>query len=67
MGETVNMSDGGLAVQIGVDVAPGSQVEVLVAHLGGEPTCLYGEVVRRRRVLSGTFEIGIAFLQAARV
>lgn len=65
IGETVDLSENGLAVQLGADVAPGARVEVLLPHLAGEPVCFYGEVVRRRRVLSGTFEIGIAFNQPA--
>lgn len=65
IGETVNVSDGGIAVHLGKDVAPGAHVEVLLPRLDGDPICVYGEVVRRRRVFSGTFEIGIALNQPA--
>lgn len=59
LGETVNISQTGLAVQLATALPPGAQVEVLLPHLDGEPTCFYGQVVHRRRVLTGTFEIGI--------
>ena len=53
--------DDGLAVQVGIDVRVGVPVEILIPHLDGEPACLYGKVVHRRRVSSGTIELGIQF------
>jgi hypothetical protein len=61
LGETLNISATGLALQVGAEIAPGARVEVLLPHLDGEPACLYGTVVRKRRVLSGTYEIGLRF------
>jgi len=59
VGQTVNLSANGLAVQLGRALEHGVAVEVLLPHLDGEPTRLHGRVVHSRRVLSGTFEIGI--------
>lgn len=59
-GETINMSHQGLAVHLGREVPTGTNVEVLLSSLDGGPAFLYGRVVRSRRVLTGTFEIGIA-------
>jgi hypothetical protein len=59
IGQTVNLSANGLAVQIGRPLLEGTWVEVLLPHLDGEPTRLRGKVVHSRRVLSGTFEVGI--------
>lgn len=67
LGETVDISPTGLALQLGADVAAGTRVEVLLPHLDGEPACLYGTVVRRRRVLTGTYEIGIRLDHGRRV
>ena len=61
LGETTNVNDDGLAVQVGIDVRVGVPVEILIPHLDGEPACLYGKVVHRRRVSSGTIELGIQF------
>lgn len=60
LGETVNLSPEGLAVLVGRKVECGTRVEVLLPHLDGEPACLYGEVVRTRRVFSGAYEIGVS-------
>jgi hypothetical protein len=59
VGETVNLSANGLAVQLGRPVEDGARVEVLLPQLDGEPTRLVGRVAHSRRVLSGTFELGI--------
>lgn len=58
-GETVNLSRSGLAVQLGRDVSAGAEVEAQFIMPDGRPALLLGRVVRSRRVLSGTFEIGI--------
>ena len=59
VGQTVNLSANGLAVQLGRPIDAGASVEVFLPHLDGEPTRLLGRVAHTRRVLSGTFEIGI--------
>lgn len=64
LGETVNLSREGLAILLGQEVERGTRVEILLPHLDGEPACLYGEVVRSRRLFSGSFEIGVAFARA---
>lgn len=63
-GNAVNLSHDGLAIQLGHALEPGFKVEVLLPHLDGEPTCLYGDVVHARRVVTGTYEIGIRLRQA---
>ncbi len=60
LGETINVSDDGMAVQIGVEPAIGTFAEVLIPHLEGEPACLSGLVVHCRRVTTGTVEVGIS-------
>ncbi len=59
VGQTVNLSANGLAVQVGQPMDAGTSVEILLPPLDGEPTRLLGKVAHSRRVLSGTFEIGI--------
>ena len=59
VGQTVNLSANGVAVQLGSPLDEGTEVEVLLPHLDGEPTRLLGKVAHNRRVLSGTFEVGI--------
>ena len=59
VGQTVNLSANGVAVQLGQPLDEGMRVEVLLPHLDGEPTRLIGKVAHTRRVLSGTFEVGI--------
>lgn len=59
IGQTVNLSVNGLAVQLAGPMDAGTEVEVLLPPLDGEPTLLRGTVAHSRRVLSGTFEIGI--------
>jgi len=60
LGETVNFSPNGLAVQLGQPVEVGTLVEVLLPRLGAEPKRLRGRVAHSRRVVTGTFEIGIS-------
>ena len=55
----MNLSVNGLAVQLARPIDEGTEVEVLLPPLDGEPTRLLGTVAHSRRVLSGTFEIGI--------
>ncbi len=58
-GETVNLSPGGVAVQLGQAVREGTWVEALLPRLTGAPLTVCGTVVHCRRVLTGTFEVGI--------
>ena len=59
VGETVNLSANGLALQLGQSVRCGTSVEVLLPQLDGEPTRMVGRVAHSRRVTTGTFELGI--------
>ncbi len=58
-GQTVNISAGGLAVQVGEAIPEGTIIEALVPHLEGEPLRIGGKVLHSRRVLGEMFEIGI--------
>jgi hypothetical protein len=58
-GETLNLSRRGLAVHVGREIPTGSTVEVLIEAPDGGPSCLIGAVIHSRRVLSGTYELGI--------
>jgi hypothetical protein len=58
-GETVNISSTGLAVHVGCAIPHGTLVEAIVPQLEGEPLRVTGAVVHTRRVLTGTFEVGI--------
>ena len=60
VGETVNLSPEGLALQLGLEVPLGTWVETLVPHAQGNPLFLYGEVVHVRRTLAANFEIGVS-------
>jgi hypothetical protein len=64
VGQTVNLSANGLAVQLARPMDQGTAVEVLLPPLDGEPTRVLGTVAHSRRVLSGTFEIGILISDA---
>jgi hypothetical protein len=59
VGQTVNLSVSGLAVQLGCAMVAGTHLEVLLPQLDGEPMRLHGRVVHCRRVLTGTFEVGV--------
>ena len=58
-GQTVNVSPGGVAIQLSKPVRVGTRVEVQLPPLEGRPLLVRGSVVHSRRVLTGTFEIGI--------
>lgn len=60
VGETVNLSAGGVALQLGLDVPVGTWVETLVPHVHGDPLFLCGTVVHTRRTMAANYEIGIA-------
>lgn len=59
VGETVNISPRGMALQLGLDVAIGTWVETLVPHPNGDPMFLCGTVVHSRQTLKANFEIGV--------
>lgn len=59
LGETVNISPSGVALQVGLDVPVGTWVETLVANPAGDPLFLCGVVVHRRRTMTAGFEIGV--------
>lgn len=59
VGETVNLSPRGVALQLKADVRPGTWVETMVPHRSGDPLFLCGKVQHVRRTLAETFEIGI--------
>ena len=61
VGQTVNISSSGLSVQLGYEIPTGTWIETLVPHLDDEPIFVCGTVAHIRRVLTGTFEIGIQF------
>ncbi len=65
VGETVNLSKGGMALQVGVDAAIGTWVETLVPHPNGDPLFLCGTVVHSRRTLASSYEIGVTIRQDA--
>ncbi len=64
VGQTVNISHAGIAVQLGREIPAGTRVEALLPHANNEITHVNGTVARTRRVLAGTFEIGIEFRRA---
>ncbi len=59
IGETLNVSRGGMSLQISVNAAVGTWVETMVAHPCGEPMFLTGTVAHCRRTLASSFEIGV--------
>lgn len=59
-GHTVNISSKGLSVQVPEPLAPGVRVEAYVPQPDGEALQLVGQVAHTRRVLAGSFEVGIA-------
>lgn len=65
IGQAVNWSQEGLAVQVGMAIGVGSRIEAFVPRFEEEPLCLVGTVVHTRPVLAGTFEVGIKTTHAA--
>lgn len=59
LGETLNLSRRGMALQLAADVPPGTWVETLVPHPTGEPLFLCGTVVHSRRTMAAHYEIGV--------
>ena len=62
VGQTINLSNRGLAVRLGRRIPAGTWIEALVPHLDGDPTFVCGTVSHSRRVLADVYEIGIEFL-----
>ncbi len=60
-GRTVNLSSNGAALEAPHALPLGAAVLVQVDRLDDSPLLLRGRVARARQVLSGTFEIGVAF------
>jgi hypothetical protein len=60
VGETVNLSSGGLAMNVGVETPVGTWVETLVPHPNGDPLFLCGKVVHVRQTMFSNFELGVA-------
>ncbi len=58
-GQTVNISSGGLSVQIGLQPATGTWVETLVPRPTGEPMFVCGRVVHVRQTMTASFELGV--------
>jgi hypothetical protein len=59
MGETLNISSGGVSLQIGVEAAIGTWAETLVLHPNGDPMFLCGSVVHCRRTMTANYEVGV--------
>lgn len=59
VGETVDLSTGGLAMHVSVYAPVGTWVETLLPHPSGNPRFVCGRVVRVRRTMSTSFELGI--------
>ena len=59
VGQTINLSANGIAVQLAEPMEEGTPVEILLPQLDGEPTRVCGKVAHTRRVHTGSFEVGI--------
>lgn len=59
VGETVNLSAGGLAMHVSIDAPVGTWIETLLPHPSGNPRFVCGRVVRVRRTMSTSFELGV--------
>jgi len=60
VGETINLSSGGVAMHVGIEPCLGAWVETLVPHPNGDPLFLCGRVMHVRRTMATNFELGIA-------
>ena len=58
-GQTLDISDSGVALELGVDVPVGTWVETLVPHPNGDPMFLCGRAIHSRRIMAASFEVGI--------
>lgn len=59
VGETVNLSATGLALQVAFAPPLGSKLETLLPDAAGRPLRVCGTVVRCRRALHGQYEVGL--------
>jgi hypothetical protein len=64
IGQTVNLSAGGMAIRIPREVPPGTWVEAFLTHAFGAPTLHEGRVVECRRILAVGYEIGVEILES---
>ncbi len=64
-GQTVNLSVGGVALQLSEPVREGTWIEVLVSRPVEQPIRIAGTVAHCRRLLLGAFEIGVEIAQHA--
>lgn len=60
IGQTVNISPSGVAIQVSAAVPVGTWVETLVPHAQGDPLFLCGTVVHCRRTLTANYELGVS-------
>ncbi len=58
-GETLNISDGGVSLQLATEVPLGTWIETLLPHPDGDPLFLCGTVVHCRRTLASQYEVGV--------
>ncbi len=58
-GQTVNISTGGMSLQVGIEPSEGTWVETLVPHPNGEPMFVCGRVVHVRRTMAASYELGV--------
>lgn len=65
VGETLNISNNGVALQVGAEVPLGTWVETMVLHPNGDPLFLSGKTVHVRRAMAAGYELGVA-LEAPR-
>ena len=63
VGETVNISPGGFAVQLASPAPIGTWVETMVLHPNGDPLFLSGTVVHVRQTMTNQHELGVSMSQ----
>lgn len=63
-GRTINLSPGGLSVQVPGAVARDTVIDVWLPSVGGTQVQFRGMVVHTRRAMTDTYELGIRFMQA---
>ena len=63
VGETVNLSDCGVAMNVSVDAPIGTWVETLVPAQDGDPMFICGRVRHVRRTMCANFELGVAITE----
>jgi hypothetical protein len=63
IGQTVNVSESGLAVRVAHVLEIGTYVRAVIPREHGDPAVYDGVVAHCRRVLAVTYELGIEFLE----